>query len=171
MTVWRQADRYKIPRLVYVNKMDRPIANFEMSCNSVEKKLHVEAVPIQKPIIRDFKFVGNSCLIFVLIDFCTYRVLGLVDLLTMEKLLWNPTNYSVSRENLTEKIDGQLWEEAKEARSNLVDKLSGRDDTLANLVIAADSLDAINTADIVTTLRKLTIEQVWYEQLGNQQKL
>lgn len=58
LTVWRQADRYKIPRIVYVNKMDRPKANFIMSCDSIKSKLHVDVVPVQLPVVNDSKFCG-----------------------------------------------------------------------------------------------------------------
>lgn len=59
LTVWRQADRYRIPRIVYVNKMDRPTADFRKSCNSIEKKLHVPIVTLQMPLVIDSKFIGK----------------------------------------------------------------------------------------------------------------
>lgn len=85
---------------------------------------------------------------------------GVIDVLTMEKLLWN-TKETFVRESLSESTDGLLWEQAKEIRRDVVDKLTTHEDNLANLVIAANTLDNINTEDILTTLRKLTIEQVW----------
>lgn len=78
----------------------------------------------------------------------------------MEKLLWN-TKETYGKESLSEVADGTLWEQAKDIRNNVIDKLTTYEDDFANLVIAADTLDDIRTEDIITTLRKLTIEQVW----------
>lgn len=55
ITVWKQADRYKIPRIIYLNKMDKPDAGFYQSLKSIETKLHVEPILIQLPIFDSCK--------------------------------------------------------------------------------------------------------------------
>lgn len=59
LTVWRQADRYKIPRIVFVNKMDRSDANIEMCCSSIEKKLEVPTLCLQIPVFESDKLIGS----------------------------------------------------------------------------------------------------------------
>ncbi|KAK5647699.1 hypothetical protein RI129_002591 [Pyrocoelia pectoralis] len=139
VTVWRQADRYKIPRLVYVNKMDRPDANLELCCNSIEKKFGIPTLCLQMPLVEKGKFVG------------------LIDILTLEKLI--PLNDKLTRTLLTEQDDLSNWTAAKNARSILVDKVTDLDDDLANLVINADSIDNIQTSDIANALWKITAKR------------
>lgn len=62
LTVWRQADRYKIPRIVFINKMDRADANIEMCCLSIENKLEVPSLCLQIPVFENDKLTGNIIL-------------------------------------------------------------------------------------------------------------
>ncbi|KAK4885063.1 hypothetical protein RN001_001334 [Aquatica leii] len=139
LTVWRQADRYNIPRLVYVNKMDRVDADLNLCCGTIEKKLGKPTVCLHIPIIEDKKFVG------------------MIDVLTLEKLV--PTKDSLSKILLTEKEDPQYWNVAKNARNVLVDRLTEYNDDFANMVISNDSLDTVSTVEIIKVLRKTTIDQ------------
>lgn len=59
LTVWRQAERYHIPRIIYVNKMDRKDANITMTCNSIEKKLQIQPLLLQLPAVENGKLVGE----------------------------------------------------------------------------------------------------------------
>ena len=61
VTVWNQINCHSLPRMVFVNKMDRPDANFEASVNDVEKKLDVIAVPLQRPIFGKKGINGETC--------------------------------------------------------------------------------------------------------------
>ena len=70
-TVWRQADRYKVPRMAFINKMDRTGADFFAACDSIRKKLAANPVMIQVPIGAEDQFRG------------------VIDLLTMEQIAWN----------------------------------------------------------------------------------
>lgn len=79
-------------------------------------------------------------------------------MLTLEKLIWH--NNIFHKESLTENTDAKLWNAAKELRSHQIDQLSELDDNLANTIIASDSLDNIQTSDVVAAVRKATIEQV-----------
>lgn len=59
LTVWRQADRYNKPRIVYVNKMDRSDSDIHMCCESIEKKLDVSPILLQLPAVKDNKLIGE----------------------------------------------------------------------------------------------------------------
>lgn len=59
ITVWRQAERYKIPKIVFANKMDRMDSDVEMCCSTIEKKLDVPALCLQKPIYDNKKLCGR----------------------------------------------------------------------------------------------------------------
>ncbi|EFA06892.2 ribosome-releasing factor 2, mitochondrial [Tribolium castaneum] len=141
LTVWRQADRYKIPRIVFVNKMDRSDSNLFLSCKSIEEKLEVPVLCLQLPVIE------NGVLT------------GIVDVLTLEKITYDRSNDKLmSRVEITKKSDPELWEDARRLRSHLVDVLSTFDDSLANLVISSESFD-ITTVDIIKALRSVTLKQ------------
>lgn len=63
ITVWKQADRYKIPKIVFVNKMDRPDSDVELSCFSVEHKLGLPTLCVQKPLYSNGSLQGvYSCI-------------------------------------------------------------------------------------------------------------
>lgn len=64
LTVWRQADRFSLPRIVYVNKMDRKDGDVHMCCASIEKKLDVPAVLLQLPAVKDGKLFGRYYLFY-----------------------------------------------------------------------------------------------------------
>jgi translation elongation factor EF-G len=59
MTVWKQADKYKIPRIIFVNKMDRADSSLELSCKSIEEKLEIPVLRLQLPLIENGSLVGR----------------------------------------------------------------------------------------------------------------
>lgn len=140
LTVSRQADRYNIPRMIYVNKMDRVDADFDMCLQSVESKLNVVTLPVQIPI----KKAG------ILED--------IIDVITMEKLTFDKKHQgaSVTRTSITESDDRLLWCIASERRRLLVDKLSGLDDRLADVVIEQESLENVQAQELVDSVRRVT---------------
>ncbi|XP_036138321.1 ribosome-releasing factor 2, mitochondrial [Monomorium pharaonis] len=142
ITVSRQADRYNIPRIIYVNKMDRVDADFDMSLQSIESKLNMETLPIQIPI----KKAGV--------------LEGIVDVITMEKLSFDKKHQGTNliRTKISESGDeGRLWDAASEQRRLLTDKLSGLDDKLADIVIEQESLDNVQPQMLVDSLHRVTI--------------
>ncbi|XP_012272138.1 ribosome-releasing factor 2, mitochondrial [Orussus abietinus] len=143
ITVWRQADRYDIPRIMYINKMDRVEANLQANLNSIQNKLETIPLPVQLPVKDDTGLVG------------------IVDVLTFEKVTFNKKNQGKNfmREPLTESNDGKLWETASEIRRTLTDKLTSLDDDLANVVIEQESLDEIPAQVLADSLRKVTIDR------------
>ncbi|XP_070526898.1 ribosome-releasing factor 2, mitochondrial isoform X2 [Cardiocondyla obscurior] len=143
LTVSRQADRYDIPRIFYINKMDRPDADFGMSLRSIESKLNVVTLPIQIPII-------NAGVLE-----------GVVDLITMEKLTFDKIyqGMNLMKAKITESDDGKLWDVASEKRRLLTDKLSSLDDKLADIIIEQESLDKVQSQTLVDSLRRVTISR------------
>lgn len=141
-TVWRQAERYSLPKIVYINKMDRVDADFKHCVDSVESKLETVALPAQIPI-HDTK---NG-------------LTGIIDVLTMQVLTFDKkdSGRKFQRVDLTESGDGKTWERATEARRTLTDKLSGLDDTLAETIIEQESLDKIPAQLLVDSIRRTTI--------------
>lgn len=67
LTVWRQADQYCVPRIIYCNKMDRNDADLKMCCESIEKKLGVDTLCLQLPLVEKQKLIG-------LYFFCEYLI-------------------------------------------------------------------------------------------------
>ena len=140
-TVWRQADKYQLPRLVYVNKMDRADANFEMCLRSLENKLNAITLPVHLPF-KDKKSLD-----------------GIIDIINLEKVIFDKKTQgrNISKIKLNE--DDDILNKAIDKRRYLTDKLSGLDDELANVVIEQDSLDKVSSQDIVDSLRRVTISR------------
>jgi elongation factor G len=109
-TVWRQADKYGVPRICFINKLDRAGASFQRSFDSILTRLGANAVALQIPIGAEDKF------------------LGVVDLLKMKALLWKDETKGAEYE-VTD-IPADLLNEAKEWREKLVEAISSIDDDL-----------------------------------------
>lgn len=119
-TVWRQADRYNVPRIAYINKMDRTGADFYMSYKSIIEKLGANAWPIQLPIGREDKF------------------LGLVDLITMKAYIWTGDQLG-AHFDVTDNIPKELVEESKNYREKLLEKLCDFDDKMMERYLNGDT--------------------------------
>jgi elongation factor G len=109
-TVWRQADRYKVPRIAFVNKMDRLGADFDRVVEMIESRLDATPVPLQLPIGREDGFEG------------------LVDLLEEKALYWDQESLGV--EVRAGEIPEELRDEAAMARETLVEAVAEIDDAL-----------------------------------------
>lgn len=107
-TVWRQADKYRVPRIVFVNKMDKIGADFDKSVESIRDRLGAKAVPIQFPIGAES------------------NLSGLVDLVRMKAVVWD--NDALGANFRDEEIPADLVEKAKEARQYLIDNAVELDD-------------------------------------------
>ncbi len=107
-TVWRQADKYKVPRIVFVNKMDKLGADFDKSVESIRDRLGAKAVPIQLPI-------GSES-----------NLKGVIDLVTMKALVWESDAVGAAPDILD--IPADLKEAAEAARSYMVENAVELDD-------------------------------------------
>ena len=134
-TVWRQADKYDVPRIAFINKMDRPGADFEHSVETIRTRLSAKPVPIQIPIGAEDQFKG-----------C-------VDLIEMKALIWNDeamgSDYSV------EDIPADLQDAAVSAREAMIESLGDVDDDIATKYLEGTE---ISNADIRAALRKGCID-------------
>src|SRR3989344_45234 len=107
-TVWRQADKYSVPRIVFVNKMDKIGADFDASVQSIRDRLGAKAVPIQLPI-------GSES-----------ALRGIVDLVRMKAVVWDNDGLGASFQD--EEIPADLKEKAEEARSYMIENAVELDD-------------------------------------------
>ena len=135
-TVWRQATKYKVPRIAFVNKMDRTGANFENALSDMRKKLNAYAFPIFLPIGAEDKFAG------------------VIDVVNQKAIVWGPgdvqnegLNYEVTE------IPEALRENAKIALAELIDAVSNKDDAIAEMVLEEKPID---TLSLKAAIRRLT---------------
>ncbi len=135
-TVWHQADKYHVPRICFINKMDRMGANFETSLASIKDRLNPNAIPVQLPIGSEAAFAG------------------VIDLIRMKAAYFEGEH----GENIVLKeIPAEYSEEAQKRRTELVEKIAEQDD-----VLMADYLEGkeISENDLRRVLRTATIEGV-----------
>src|SRR5436190_65284 len=117
-TVWRQADKYKVPRIAFINKMDRTGANFFAAVQSMRDRLGANPVPIQIPIGQE--------------DACT----GVVDLVEMQAIIYKD---DLGQEFETTEIPAELAEQAHEYHHQLIDNVSHFDDEVLEAYIEDES--------------------------------
>ena len=119
-TVWRQANKYRVPRMVYVNKMDRIGANFYNVEDQIKNRLKANPVPIQIPIGSEDNFKG------------------VVDLVTMKALIWDdeskPTTY------VEQEIPNDLKSKAEEYRTKMIEAVAETDDALMEKFFGGEEL-------------------------------
>ena len=134
-TVWRQADKYNVPRIGYVNKMDRSGANFFEVCRQLKDVLGANPCPIQIPIGAEETFKG------------------VVDLITMKALFWH--DETMGADYTAEEIPANLQAEAEEYRDKMLEKIAEFDDALMEKYF--DDPSTITEDEIRRALRKATL--------------
>lgn len=137
-TVWRQADRYHVPRIAFINKMDRVGANFEKAVKSMKDRLGAIPVPIQYPVGAEDEFEG------------------VIDLIDMKFVKWGDETKRI--ENSIEEIPAEVRDAAEEARHNMVESAAEADDALMEKYLAEEEL---TREEIIAALRKGTIERAF----------
>lgn len=130
-TVWRQADKYNVPRIAFINKMDRPGANFDHSVDTLRTRLQANPVCIQMPIGAEDQFKG------------------VVDLITMKSLLWK--DETKGAEYVIEDLAGDLKVEAEAAREKMIEALADADDEIATKYLEGSE---VTTDEIRAALRR-----------------
>ncbi len=134
-TVWRQADRYKVPRIGFINKMDRSGADFFNVVNDIKEKLGARAVPLQIPIGAEERFRG------------------VVDLITNEAIVWNEHDQGMTYQVIPMPED--LIETVKEYRTKMVEAAAEYDDDLMEKYFADP--DSISPDELRAALRKAVV--------------
>jgi elongation factor G len=138
-TVWRQADKYRVPRIVFVNKMDKIGADFDKSVESIRDRLGAKAVPIQFPI-------GSES-----------SLSGLVDLVRMKAVIWDNDGLGASFRD--EEIPADLVEKANEARHYLIENAVELDDEAMEAYLGGEE-PSIET--IKKCIRKAVLTGAFY---------
>ncbi|WP_100954275.1 elongation factor G [Helicobacter pylori] len=119
-TVWRQANKYGVPRIVFVNKMDRIGANFYSVENQIKQRLKANPVPINIPIGAEDTFIG------------------VIDLVQMKAIVWN--NETMGAKYDVEEIPSDLLEKAKQYREKLVEAVAEQDEALMEKYLGGEEL-------------------------------
>ncbi len=136
-TIWRQADRYQVPRIGFVNKMDRQGADFLNVLEQIEKKLGANPIPLQMPMGEEDEFEG------------------VIDLLQMRAVYWDMEDEG--RSFYVEDIPSKWLLEAEDLRASMLEKLAELDDHL--LALFFDDPEKITVEMLQSIIRKATIEQ------------
>src|SRR6058998_1265201 len=134
-TVWRQADRYRVPRIAFINKMDRTGADFFAAVQSMVDRLGARPVPVQLPLGQEEHFRG------------------VIDLVEMRALVWQDelgTNYEV------EEIPAELLEQAQEYHHQLIDSVADHDDELLETYLLDE--DSVTPEMLKRALRAATLD-------------
>jgi len=135
-TVWRQADKYGVPRIAFINKMDRVGANFEAVLNQIRTKLGKNAVPLQLPIGAEDKFKG------------------IIDLVLMKALVFKDETLGAKYD--IEEIPADLRADAEHYREKMVESIAESHDELLEKYLAGETIEI---AELKAALRDATIHQ------------
>lgn len=119
-TVWRQANRYEVPRVCFVNKMDRTGSDFDMSVNSIRERLGANPIPIQIPIGSEIDFEG------------------VVDLIANKALIWSGNDLGQDYKEV--EIPEHMVAQVEAARSECIEKIVEFDDALMEKYLEGDEL-------------------------------
>lgn len=135
-TVWRQADKYDIPRIAFVNKMDRQGADFFNVCLQIEKMLGANSVPLQIPIGSGDNFRG------------------VVDLIANKAIVWDDNNYGVTFQEIP--IPFEMKNMVNDYHNKLIESLSEHDDSIMEKFLYDNY--SISEDDIISSVQKNTIK-------------
>jgi len=133
-TVWRQADKYEVPRICFINKMDKMGADFEHAIDTIRKRLNARPVAIQLPIGQEDKFKG------------------VIDLFQMKAIIWR--DETLGAEYVVEEIPAELTKKATAFHNQMVETIVENDDELLHKYMEGD---AIQAEELKKSLRKSVI--------------
>ncbi len=133
-TVWRQADKYGVPRIAFINKMDRVGADFFRGIQMIKDRLKANPVPIQIPIGKEENYKG------------------IIDLVRMKATIWEDEGLGAKYHD--EDIPAELLEEAEEWREKLIEEISSHDDVLMEKYLSGE---ALTETEVIQAIRTCTI--------------
>src|SRR5947209_6199427 len=133
-TVWRQADKYEVPRICFINKMDKMGADFEHAIDTIRKRLNARPVAIQLPIGQEDKFKG------------------VIDLFQMKAIMWK--DETLGAEYVTEEIPEELKKKANAFHNQMVETIVENDDDLLHKYMEGETM---SPEELKASLRKSTI--------------
>jgi len=133
-TVWRQADKYGVPRIAFINKMDRVGADFFRGVQMIKDRLKANPLPIQLPIGKEDTFKG------------------VIDLVRMKAVIWSDESLGANYHE--EEIPAELLDEAIEYREKMIEEISSHDDALMEKYLSGE---ALSEQEIMAAIRTCTI--------------
>ena len=133
--VWRQADKYGVPRICFINKIDKMGADFEHAVDTIRKRLNAKPIAIQIPIGQEDKFRG------------------VIDLVEMKAISWKDD--TIGAEYITGEIPAELLKKAEAFHTQLVETVAENDDAILHKFLEGESISA---AELRASLRRSTIE-------------
>src|SRR5215212_6405936 len=136
-TVWRQADRYRVPRICFVNKLDRTGASFDFCVSTIKNRLNAIPAVVQLPIGSEANFIG------------------VVDLVKMRALTWRGET-TIGEDYAVEEIPADMVEKAREARHALIELVADYDDHLMEAYLT-DSEDSITPELLADSIRRAVL--------------
>lgn len=136
-TVWRQADKYKVPRICFINKMDKLGADYFATLKSIRDRLGAPAQPYNIPIGKENDFTG------------------VVDLITRKAFVWDPNAQGLGKEFTEEEVPADMKDEVEKWRAELVERISETDDSLTEKFLNGED---IAEADLKKALRQAVIK-------------
>jgi elongation factor G len=134
-TVWRQADRYSVPRICFVNKLDRTGASFDKCVGMIKDRLNAVALVLQLPIGNESDFIG------------------VVDLIAMKALVWRGETKK-GEDYVIEEIPADMLEKAKQARHEMIETLAENDDVVMEKYLGGEEP---TESEIIAGIRRATI--------------
>ncbi|MGA8492511.1 MAG: elongation factor G [Terriglobales bacterium] len=133
--VWRQADKYGVPRICFINKIDKMGADFEHAVDTIRKRLNAKPIAIQIPIGQEDKFKG------------------VVDIIEMKSIVWQDD--TIGAEYITGPIPAELQKKAEAFHTQLVETVAENDDEILHKFLEGE---AISAEELRASLRKSTID-------------
>ncbi len=133
-TVWRQADKYGVPRICFINKMDKMGADFEHAVDTIRKRLNARPVAIQIPVGQEAAFKG------------------VIDLISMKAILWK--DEAMGAQYVVEEIPADLLKKAEAFRAQLVESVAENDDEMLHKFLEGET---ITPEELRASLRKSVI--------------
>ncbi len=133
-TVWRQADKYGVPRIAFINKMDKIGSDIDMVLKSIKDKLRAPVVPMVYPIGKEHEFVG------------------VVDLMTRKMLIWDQDEQGINYS--TKDLTDEYKEKVEKARAHMIELIAGHDEVLMEKFL---NDEVIEEKDLKRVLRQATI--------------
>jgi elongation factor G len=133
--VWRQADKYGVPRICFINKIDKMGADFEHAVDTIRKRLNAKPIAIQIPIGQEDKFKG------------------VIDLIGMKSITW--ADDTIGAEYITGEIPAELLKKAEAFHTQLVETVAENDDAILHKFLEGESISA---EELRASLRRSTIE-------------
>jgi elongation factor G len=134
-TVWRQADRYSVPRICFVNKLDRTGASFDKCVGMIKDRLNAVALVLQLPIGLESDFIG------------------VVDLISMKALVWRGETKK-GEDYVIEEIPADMLDKAKQARHDMIETLAENDDAIMEKYLGGEEP---TEEEIIAGIRRATI--------------